>query len=259
MQPVMQPAMQPVMQPQVQVQYVEVPGPVQYVEGPVQYVEKEVRGKTKTVIKEVEVEVPAEKSYCDECEYIKEDDEDCKVCELQNEIDALRKAAKKKSAKPAPAPKPVEKVIQPPKCKKCNNVMDAKIGCQVCPLLERLNAKPEEIPVPPGVSMMLSKEKQVKGVKVMQVFTGASPGVLVDNSKGPDIRVNDNLIAVNGTNVEEMELENILKLMLNTKKVKVNLTRMVGGKLQDVAQEFDRWDQVKHEGGPAEVNTSPKP
>ena len=50
------------LQVQVQVQYVEVPGPVQYVEGPVQYieregpvqyVEKEVRGKTKTVTKEV--------------------------------------------------------------------------------------------------------------------------------------------------------------------------------------------------------------
>ena len=41
------------LQVQVQVQYVEVPGPVQYVEGPVQYMEKEVRGKTKTVIKEV--------------------------------------------------------------------------------------------------------------------------------------------------------------------------------------------------------------
>jgi len=66
---------------------------------------------TRTCLK-VEVEVPAEKSYCDKCEYIKEEDEDCKACELQDEIDALRKAAKKKSAKPAPAPKPVEKVIQ---------------------------------------------------------------------------------------------------------------------------------------------------
>merc|ERR1712216_237473 len=52
-QPVMQPGMQPVSQPQVQVQYVEVPGPVQYVEGPVQYIEREGKTKTKTVIKEV--------------------------------------------------------------------------------------------------------------------------------------------------------------------------------------------------------------
>ena len=41
------------LQVQVQVQYVEVPGPVQYVEGPVQYIEREGKTKTKTVIKEV--------------------------------------------------------------------------------------------------------------------------------------------------------------------------------------------------------------
>ena len=59
-------------------------------------------------------QVPAKKRvfYCKMCNYIKEaKDSDCKVCELQDELDKALKAAKKKS-KPAPAPKPVQKVIQ---------------------------------------------------------------------------------------------------------------------------------------------------
>ena len=120
--------------------------------------------------------------------------------------------------------------------------MDAKKGCAVCPLLERLNAKPKkEDPVPPGVSLMLSKTKQAKGVKVMQVFTGAAPDVSMDPSKVADIRANDDLIEVNGINVEQMELEAILQLMLRGESIKVRLQRMVDGEPQSIEQEFVRW------------------
>jgi hypothetical protein len=118
---------------------------------------------------------------------------------------------------------------QPPKCRKCDNVMDAKKGCQVCPLLKKLSQDiaPPPPPVSQGVSLMLSKSKQ--GVKVARV-TGEEEG------KPVDIQVNDELIEVNGTKVEGMELEAILKLILKNKRVKVRLNR--DGK--DIQREFDR-------------------
>ena len=66
---------------------------------------------TRTCLK-VKVEVPAKPPKCKKCNNVMDAKTGGQVCPLQDEIDALRKAAKKKSAKPAPAPKPVEKVIQ---------------------------------------------------------------------------------------------------------------------------------------------------
>ena len=145
-------------------------------------------------------------------------------------------------------------------CPQCHYVMDASVGCAVCPLqaeINRLKSQPKsrEIalppvpPVPPvpldakpqGVSMLLSKMRNGKGVKVMQVFTGAAPDVSMDQSKVADIRANDDLIEVNGINVEQMELEAILQLMLRGESIKVRLQRMVDGEPQSIEQEFVRW------------------
>ena len=78
---------------------------------------------------------------------------------------------------------------------------------------------------------MLSKSKQ--GVKVARV-TGEEEG------KPVDIQVNDELIEVNGTKVEGMELEAILKLILKNKRVKVRLNRD-GKDISGVRQVREGW------------------